>query len=135
MWKYLSSHYEGIRKGACHRRNHNPGSSAAFTTRYLLGLFDGSEYDHISYLEVESPRHLDAAEKAAEKSFVLLKNNGLLPLDKEKLKTIGIIGPNADSRQALIGNYHGTASRYITIQEGIQDYVGRRCKDPYFQRL
>ena len=95
-----------------------------FTTRYLLGLFDGSEYDHISYLEVESPRHLDAAEKAAEKSFVLLKNNGILPLDKEKLKTIGIIGPNADSRQALIGNYHGTASRYITIQEGIQDYVG-----------
>ena len=95
-----------------------------FTTRYLLGLFDGSEYDNISYLEVESPRHLDAAEKAAEKSFVLLKNNGILPLDKEKLKTIGIIGPNADSRQALIGNYHGTASRYITIQEGIQDYVG-----------
>lgn len=78
-----------------------------FTTRYLLGLFDGSEYDNISYLEVESPRHLDAAEKAAEKSFVLLKNNGILPLDKEKLKTIGIIGPNADSRQALIGNYHG----------------------------
>ena len=95
-----------------------------FTTRYLLGLFDGSEYDNLSYMEVESPRHLDAAEKAAEKSFVLLKNNGILPLDKEKLKTIGIIGPNADSRQALIGNYHGTASRYITIQEGIQDYVG-----------
>lgn len=95
-----------------------------FTTRYLLGLFDGSEYDNISYLEVESPRNLAAAEKTAEKSFVLLKNNGILPLDKEKLKTIGIIGPNADSRQALIGNYHGTASRYITIQEGIQDYVG-----------
>ncbi len=95
-----------------------------FTTRYLLGLFDGSEYDNTSYLEVESASHLDAAEKAAEKSFVLLKNNGILPLDKEKLKTIGIIGPNADSRQALIGNYHGTASEYITIQEGIQDYVG-----------
>ncbi len=40
-----------------------------FTTRYLLGLFDGSEYDNISYLEVESPRHLDAAEKAAEKKL------------------------------------------------------------------
>lgn len=62
--------------------------------------------------------------ESSGKSFVLLKNNGILPLDKEKLKTIGIIGPNADSRQALIGNYHGTASRYITIQEGIQDYVG-----------
>ena len=95
-----------------------------FTTRYLLGLFDGSEYDDISYREVESAEHLAAAEKAAAKSFVLLKNNGILPLKKEDIKTIGIVGPNADSRKALIGNYHGTASRYITIQEGIQDYVG-----------
>ena len=95
-----------------------------FTTRYLLGLFDGSEYDDISYMEVESAEHLAAAEKAAAKSFVLLKNNGILPLKKENIKTIGIVGPNADSRKALIGNYHGTASRYITIQEGIQDYVG-----------
>ena len=95
-----------------------------FTTRYLLGLFDGSEYDNISYREVESAEHLAAAEKAAAKSFVLLKNNGILPLKKENIKTIGIVGPNADSRKALIGNYHGTASRYITIQEGIQDYVG-----------
>ena len=95
-----------------------------FTTRYLLGLFDGSEYDDISYMEVESAEHLAAAESAAEKSFVLLKNNGILPLKKENIKTIGIVGPNADSRKALIGNYHGTASRYITIQEGIQDYVG-----------
>ena len=95
-----------------------------FTTRYLLGLFDGSEYDNISYREVESAEHLAAAEKAAAKSFVLLKNNEILPLKKEDIKTIGIVGPNADSRKALIGNYHGTASRYITIQEGIQDYVG-----------
>ena len=64
------------------------------------------------------------AEKAAAESFVLLKNNGILPLKKEKLHTIGIIGPNADSRKALIGNYHGTASRYVTVQEGLQDYLG-----------
>ncbi|MCD7955455.1 MAG: glycoside hydrolase family 3 C-terminal domain-containing protein [Lachnospiraceae bacterium] len=95
-----------------------------FTTRYMLGLFDGSEYDQISYLEVESPEHLALAEKAAEESFVLLKNNGILPLQKEKLTTIGLIGPNMNSRAALIGNYHGTASRYVTIQEGIQDYLG-----------
>lgn len=95
-----------------------------FTTRFLLGLFDGSEYDSISYVEVESPEHLALAQKAAEESFVLLKNNGILPLKKDKLKTVGIIGPNADSRKALIGNYHGTASRYWTIQEGIQAYLG-----------
>lgn len=95
-----------------------------FTTRYLLGLFDGSEYDKIPYMEVESKEHLALSEKAAEESFVLLKNNGILPLKKEELKTIGIIGPNADSRSALIGNYHGTASRYVTVQEGLQDYLG-----------
>ena len=42
-------------------------------------------------------------------------------LNKKKLKTIGVIGPNANSREALIGNYHGTASRYVTVLEGIQD--------------
>lgn len=95
-----------------------------FTTRYLLGLFDGSEYDAIPYTEVESPEHLALAEKAAQESFVLLKNNGILPLEKSKIKTIGVIGPNANSRAALVGNYHGTASRYITILEGLQDYLG-----------
>lgn len=95
-----------------------------FTTRFLLGLFDGSEYDDIPYTEVESKEHLALAQKAAEESIVLLKNNGILPLAKEKLNTVGIIGPNADSRAALVGNYHGTASRYVTIQEGIQDYLG-----------
>ena len=95
-----------------------------FTTRYLLGMFDGSEYDTIPYTEVESKEHLALSEKASVESMVLLKNNGILPLKKESVKTIGIIGPNADSRAALAGNYHGTASRYRTIQEGIQDYVG-----------
>ena len=73
---------------------------------------------------MESPAHLALSQKAAEESFVLLKNNGILPLNKEKIKTVGIVGPNADSRKALVGNYHGTASRYCTIQEGIQDYLG-----------
>jgi beta-glucosidase len=95
-----------------------------FTTRYLLGLFDGSEYDKIPYSEVESPEHLKLSRRAAEESMVLLKNNGILPLDKKKLTSIGIIGPNANSRAVLAGNYHGTASRYVTIQEGIQEYVG-----------
>ena len=95
-----------------------------FTTRYLLGLFEETEYDKIPYSEVESPAHLALSQKAAEESFVLLKNNGILPLNKEKIKTVGIVGPNADNRKALVGNYHGTASRYCTIQEGIQDYLG-----------
>ena len=102
-----------------------------YTTRFLLGLFDETEYDEIPYEMVEAKEHLALSEKAARESFVLLKNNGILPLQKEKIKTIGVIGPNANSREALIGNYHGTSSEYITVLEGIQRYVGEEVRVLY----
>ena len=104
-----------------------------FTTRFLLGVLgeEGSEYDSIPYDRIECPEHLETAHRAALRSCVLLKNDGLLPLDTETCGTIGVIGPNADSRSALIGNYHGTASRYVTVLEGIQDYVGDKCRVLY----
>lgn len=95
-----------------------------FTTRYMLGLFEETEYDKIPYDRVECGAHLSLAEKAASESFVLLKNDGILPLQKDKIKTIGVIGPNADSRLSLIGNYHGTAAEYVTVLDGIREYVG-----------
>lgn len=102
-----------------------------YTTRYLLGLFDGSEYDQIPFQKVECKEHLELSEKAAMESIVLLKNSGILPLNKTKINTIGVIGPNANSRAALIGNYHGTSSEYITIVEGIKDYVGDEVRVLY----
>ena len=95
-----------------------------FTTRFMLGLFDKTEFDNIPYEIVDCKKHALLNEKAARESAVLLKNNGILPLDKNSLKTIAVIGPNADSRLALMGNYYGTASRYITLLEGIEDYCG-----------
>ena len=94
-----------------------------FTTRYLLGILgdEGSEYDTIPYEVVECNKHQKMAYDAALKSCVLLKNNGILPLNIEKCGRIGIIGPNANSRSALIGNYHGVPSRFVTVLEGIQD--------------
>ena len=93
-----------------------------FTTRFLLGMLGvGSEYDAIPYSAVECPEHLALSHRAALESCVLLKNEGLLPLDPKSCGSVGVIGPNANSRSALIGNYHGTASRYITVLEGIQD--------------
>ena len=74
------------------------------------------------YEKVECEEHLAVAEQMTKESVVLLKNDGILPLkDKKEIKKIGVVGPNANSRAALIGNYHGTSSRYITILEGIQD--------------
>lgn len=92
-----------------------------FTTRFLLGLFDETEYDKIGYDKIECREHLALADKATAEGVVLLKNDGILPLKKSELKTIGVVGPNANSRAALVGNYHGTSSRYITVLEGIQD--------------
>ena len=99
-----------------------------FTTRMKLGLFDEQEkvpYNVINYDVVDCKKHQQLNEEAARKSVVLLKNkDNFLPLNKKEIKTIGVIGPNANSRSALVGNYEGTASEYITVLEGIQRYVG-----------
>lgn len=97
-----------------------------FRTRMRLGMFDKTEYDDLGYMDVETKEHLAVSRKAAETACVLLKNDGILPLDRSKINTIGVIGPNAQNIGALRGNYYGTASRYETILMGIQDeFEGR----------
>ena len=99
-----------------------------FTTRMKLGVFDEkgkNPFDEIDYTAVDTKAMQDLNRKVAEKCVVLLKNeNQTLPLDKKNLKTVGVIGPNANNRRALVGNYEGTASRYWTVLEGIQEYLG-----------
>ncbi len=121
----------GVEKGLVKEEDITESCERLFTTRYLLGMFDKSEYDDIPYEVVECKEHVDVALDVARKSMVLLKNDGILPLHKEEIKTIGVVGPNADSRVPLSGNYHGTSSRYITILEGIQDEVGDQVRVLY----
>ena len=103
-----------------------------FTTRMRLGMFDEStEFDAIPYEVNDCKEHAAVNLKAAEKSMVLLKNNGVLPLDKSKIKNIAVIGPNADSQVILKGNYAGTASRYVTLLEGIQAAVSEDTRVYY----
>ena len=95
---------------------------ALMRTRIRLGMFDKStEYDNIPYSVVSCPEHKAISYQCAVKSMVLLKNKGILPLDKKSISTIAVIGPNADGRAALEGNYNGTADRYVTFLEGIED--------------
>ena len=100
---------------------------ALMRTRIRLGMFDKStEYDNIPYSVVSCPEHKAVSYQCAVKSMVLLKNKGILPIDKKSISTIAVIGPNADSRAALEGNYNGTADRYVTFLEGIEDaFEGR----------
>ena len=101
-------------------------------TRIRLGMFnDDCEYDEIPYEVNDCKEHNKLSLEAARKSMVLLKNDGILPLDKSKIKSIAVIGPNADSKIMLSGNYYGTASKYTTILEGIHDEVGEDVRVYY----
>lgn len=98
-----------------------------FTARFRLGMFDPPEhvpYAQIPYQVVNSPEHRALALQAARESIVLLKNDGLLPLNKT-LKSIAVIGPTADDLIALLGNYNGTPVEAVTPLEGIRRYVSK----------
>ena len=95
-----------------------------YTSRYLLGCFaDDCEYDKIPYTANDTDENDALALEAAEKCMVLLRNDGVLPLDAGKIRTIAVVGPNADSVPALEGNYNGRSSRYVTFLEGIRAYA------------
>ena len=103
-----------------------------FTSRYMLGIMeDGCEFDNIPFEVIECEEHLNLAREATRRACVLLKNDGLLPLNPDTVGTIGVIGPNANSRRALIGNYYGHSSRYITALEGIQDAMAGKGRVLY----
>lgn len=96
-------------------------------TRIRLGMFDkATPYDDIPYEVVSCSEHKAVSLQAAVESTVLLKNDGILPLDEKKIKSIAVIGPTADSRVVLEGNYNGTADRYVTLLNGIQDVFSGR---------
>lgn len=102
-----------------------------FTARFRLGMFDPSEvvaYTQIPYSVVDCPPHAQLAVEAARAGIVLLKNDDTLPLDKSKLGALAVIGPNANSVEVLLGNYHGTPSQPVTILEGL-----RRAFEPHGQ--
>jgi beta-glucosidase len=78
-------------------------------------------------------KHRKIALGAARKSIVLLKNQGgLLPISR-KIKSIAVIGSNANDRDVLLGNYNGIPSRYVTILEGIRRKLARDVRIYYAQ--
>ena len=94
-------------------------------TRFKLGLFDPSDsnpFNQISPDVIDSKEHRDLAYETAVKSMVLLKNNGILPL-KNNLDRYYVVGPNAASVDALLGNYFGVNSQIVTFLEGITSRV------------
>jgi beta-glucosidase len=105
-----------------------------FTARMKLGMFDPDNivpFSKIPYSTVCSEASRKQSLEMARKSIVLLKNeNKTLPLSK-KIKTIAVVGPNADDRVCLLGNYKGTPEALITPLEGIRQKVGKNTKIIY----
>lgn len=126
-WTYTALK-EAVRQGLVSEETITAAVIRALTTRFKLGMFDPPSMVPLAdtpYELNDAEDHRRLALEAAVKSMVLLKNeNGLLPLDRSKIRTIAVIGPNADNKRVLLGNYHGTPSRYVTALTGIREAAG-----------
>ena len=133
LYVYLE---QAVAEGKLSEEKIDESLTRLYVTRMRLGMFDAEDqvpYNKVGYDVVDSAEMKALNLKVADSIMTLLKNDGTLPLDKSKLHTVGVIGPNADNRKALLGNYEGTASRYTTVLEGIEDYLGDDVKVRYSQ--
>ena len=118
---------EAIQKGIINESDINVSVKRLFKARFMLGMFDSGEqvsYSKIPMSVVGSPEHLKLSQEAAEKSLVLLKNTGILPL--KNVKKIALIGPNANNPAILIGNYNGDPIRPISPLKALQERLGNQ---------
>jgi beta-glucosidase len=116
-----------VQKGFISPREIDQALRYLLEIRFRLGLFDplaSVPYAQIPFSENNSPEHQALALRVARESMVLLKNDGLLPLNRAKIKRIAVIGPNANSIPMLLGNYNGTPSSPVTILDGIRNVAG-----------
>ncbi len=99
-----------------------------FEIRFRLGMFDPDEtnpYSKIPLSVLESPGHQAHALKMARESMVLLKNDGVLPLDRNKVRKVALVGPNADEWKVFLGNYYGFPSEVKTLRQALEAKVGK----------
>jgi beta-glucosidase len=125
---------EAVEQGLVSEAQLDVSLKRLFRARMLLGMFDPPEqvpYASIPYEVNDCDAHRALALQAARESIVLLKNkNNLLPLSPE-IRSIAVIGPNANSDEVLVANYHGIPSRPVTPLEGIRAAVSKQTKVLY----
>jgi len=116
---------EAVRQGIINEKDINISIKRLFRARFMLGMFDPPEqvaYSKIPMSVVGSTEHLQLSLEAAEKSLVLLKNTGILPL--KNVKKVALIGPNANNPTILIGNYNGDPINPVTPLKALRDRLG-----------
>ena len=116
-----------VQKGLITEKEIDQALDYTLWTRFRLGLFNPPEKSPYSKIDIDqndTPAHEALALKVAEEAIVLLKNDGVLPLNRSKIRHIAVIGPNADVAWMLEGNYNGHATRPVTILNGIKQLAG-----------
>lgn len=116
-----------VQKGLVSEKEIDEALYHTLWTRFKLGMFDPPErvpYTKYTIEDNDTPEHGKVALEVARQSLVLLKNDGILPLDRSKSRRIAVIGPNGDCKSMLEGNYHGSASHPISILDGIKQMAG-----------
>jgi beta-glucosidase len=111
-----------VKQGLISEEEIDKAVTKLFEARFRLGMFDPPsmvKYTQIPYSVVDSQEHRQLALEAARKAIVLLKNNNILPLKKDAIKSIAVIGPNAN--ETKFGAYSGVASKAVSPFEGIKN--------------
>jgi hypothetical protein len=104
--------------------------------RFRLGMFDPADkvpYSKYTIKDNDTDAHRQVALELARQSLVLLKNDGIIPLNRSKYKRIAVIGPNSNSKTMLEGNYHGSSSRPVSILAGIKELAGTEIQVTFAQ--
>ena len=117
-----------IKDGKLTEATLNKAVARNLRAKFLLGLFENPYVDpELAAKTANSQAHRELAAEAARRSIILLKNeNNLLPLDRNRLKSIAVIGPNAD--RAHLGGYSDDPGRGISVLQGLTDKVAGKIK-------
>ena len=113
-----------LRQGKVNLQDIDKAVEQVVTMKFELGLFENPYVDEEKAISIsKSPKHRNIALEAAHESIVLLKNDNLLPLPKDKYKKIAVIGPCA--KDIYFGGYAGEPHQKISLLEGIKAKTGK----------
>jgi beta-glucosidase len=119
---------EAVKENLLTEKEIDASLKTLLTTQFKLGFYDNpasSPYSAYGADSVGTAYHVQLARKIAEQGMVLLKNNNnLLPINKDKVNNILVMGPNAFNADVLLGNYRGISSDLVTFTEGITKAAG-----------
>ncbi len=130
MQKYAGA---ALEKGLITATDLDQALAPALRAQFRLGVFNPeTPYDTYGADSIANEGHIRLARQMARESIVLLQNNDhILPLDRNKYGGYMLLGPNAASLDALIGNYHGTSSRTVTFVDGFTRAAGPGARIEY----